>query len=230
MYGLAEAGPATLSFLSEGAAYMTRVMTATVFSALFVVGTAAAAVPQTQPAGAAARPATPPAAPAPQTAAPAPAPAPVAFPADAKIGFVNMQSIVSQSRLGRTGQEQMKALNDKKGTELAAKNKQIQTLQQEVQAGASVLAPAVMAQKNAEIDKLTREAQFMQEQAQVDIQALNDQLLDEFSTKVLPIVEQLRAEKGLWVVFALGDGTGVAAVHAGLDLSAEVVKRLDAAK
>jgi outer membrane protein len=207
---------------------MTRVMTATVFSALFVVGTAAAAMPQTQPAGAAARPATPPAAPAPQTAAPAPAP--VAFPADAKIGFVNMQSIVSQSRLGRTGQEQMKALNDKKGIELAAKNKQVQTLQQEVQAGASVLAPAILAQKNAEIDKLTREAQFMQEQAQVDIQALNDQLLDEFSTKVLPIVEQIRAEKGLWVVFALGDGTGVAAVHAGLDLSAEVVKRLDAAK
>jgi hypothetical protein len=70
----------------------------------------------------------------------------------------------------------------------------------------------------------------MQEQAQVDIQNLNDQLLDEFTQKVLPIVEQIRQERSLWVVFALGDGTGVAAVHAGLDLSPEVIKRLDAGK
>jgi outer membrane protein len=208
---------------------MTRDMTATVLCALLMVGTAAAQTPQTPPAGGAqARPAAPPAA-----AAPAPAVAPrppVAFPAEAKIGFVNMQSIVSQSRLGKMGQEQMKALNDKKSAEILPKSKQVQTLQQEVASGSSVLAPAVLAQKNAEIDRLTREIQFMQEQAQSEIQVLNDQLLDEFSAKVLPVVELLRAERGLWVVFALGDGTGVAAVHEGLDLSAEVVKRLDAAK
>lgn len=198
---------------------MMRVMTATVFGALFVAGMVSAQTPQTPAAP------TAPAAPAAQ-----PAPAPVPFPADGKIGFVNMQAIVSQSRLGQVGQEQMKSLSDKRSVEITAKNKQVQTLQQEVQSGQSVLAAAVLAQKNAEIDKLSREIQFMQEQAQVDIQALNDQLLGEFSTKVLPIIEQIRAERGLWVVFTLGDGSGVAAVHAGLDLSAEVIRRLDAVK
>ncbi|MEO7190659.1 MAG: OmpH family outer membrane protein [Vicinamibacterales bacterium] len=166
----------------------------------------------------------------PATTTPTPPAAPVPFPADAKIGFVNMQLIVAQSQLGKSGQDRMKELNDKKSTELTGLNKQIQTLQQEVQTGANVLSAAVLGQKNTELDKLTREVQFRQEQAQVDIQNLNDQLLDEFSQKVLPIVEQIRAEKNLWVVFALGDGTGVAAVHAGLDLSSEVVKRLDATK
>ncbi len=212
---------------------MTRVMTATVLSALLIVGTAAAETPQTPAAGGAPtapRPATPPA-PAVQTppAAPAPAPRP-AFPADAKIGFLDMQTVVSESRLGKAGQERLKALTDKKGAEITAKNKQMQTLQQEVASGASVLAPTVLAQKNGEIDRLTRELQFMQEQAQAEFDALQKELLDDFSTKVLPIVEQIRGERNLWVVFALGDGTGVAAVHAGLDLSAEVVKRLDAAK
>lgn len=213
---------------------MMRVLTATVLSALVSVGTAAAAAPQTTPAAGAAapRPAVP-AAQAPRPAAPpAPAlvPAPVAFPADAKIGFIDMQAVVSQSNLGKAGQEKMKVLTDKKTAELQAKTKQVQTLQQEVQAGAAVLSATVLTQKNREIERLSSEVQFLQEQAQVDVDALQKELLDEFTAKVLPIVEQVRGERNLWVVFALGDGTGVAAVHAGLDLSAEVVKRLDAAK
>lgn len=141
-----------------------------------------------------------------------------------------MQGVVNNSKLGKAGQEQVKQLSDKKGAEIQTKNKQLQTLQQEVQTGAAVLSAAVISQKNSEIDKLTRELQFMNEQAQADVQALTDQLLQEFGGKVLPIVEQIRSERGLWVVFSLGDGTGVAAVHPGLDVTPEVVRRLDAAK
>ena len=42
--------------------------------------------------------------------------------------------------------------------------------------------------------------------------------------------EELRKERGLWIIFALGDNSNIAAAHAGLDLSAEIVKRLDGAK
>jgi outer membrane protein len=207
---------------------MTRVLIATVLSVVLVAGAAAAQTPAAQTP---ARPTTPPAtAPAPQTATPAPAPAPaVPFPADAKIGFINMQVIVGQSKLGRSGQDKMKDLNDRKSTELAQQNKLVQALQQEISAGQAVLSAQVLAQKNAELDRLQRETQYKQEQAQADVQALNDQLLEEFQAKVLPIVEQIRAEKNLWVVFSSGDA-GVAAMHAGLDLSAEVIKRLDAAQ
>ena len=55
-----------------------------------------------------------------------------------------------------------------------------------------------------------------------------EQLLQNFQAKVLPIVEDLRKEKGLWIIFALGDNSNIAAAHAGLDLSWEVIKRLDA--
>lgn len=199
---------------------MTRVTTATVLSVFFVVGTAAA---QTPPAP---KPTPPPAA-APAPAAPAPAA--VAFPADAKIGLVNVQGVLSGSTLGRAGQDKLKALTDKKGTELGAKNKEIQTLQQEIESGQSVLAATVLAQKNADLDRRRRELQFLQEQAQVDYDALQSQLLEEFSQRVLPIVEQIRAERNLWAIFSGGEGSLVAA-HPGLDLTAEVVRRLDAAK
>lgn len=214
---------------------MTRVMIATVLSLGLTVSavsaqTPAAPRPATQT-PAAPRPAVPapqaPAAPAPAVPAPTPVAAP--FPADAKIAFINMQLIVGQSRLGKSGQDKMKELNDRKSGELAAQNKQVQTLQQEIAAGQAVLSATVLAQKNAELDRLTRETQFKQEQAQADVQALNDQLLEEFQAKVLPIIEQVRAEKNLWVIFSTGDA-GVAAMHAGLDLSQEVIKRLDASK
>jgi outer membrane protein len=214
------ARPAELRYRSQSKVQpkMTRVMIATVLSLVLAVGAAAAQTPAAPP---------PPTTPAPTIQAPAPAAAP--FPADSKIAFIDIQAIVNQSKLGKSGQDKLKELNDKKSAELAAQNKQVQTLQQEIAAGSAVLSATVLAQKNADLDRLTRETQFKQEQAQADINALNQQLLDEFQAKVLPIVEQLRAEKNLWVVFSTAD-SGVAAMHAGLDLSAEVVKRHDAAK
>jgi outer membrane protein len=194
---------------------MTRVITATVLSAFLVVSAAAAQTP----------------APAAQTpAAPAAAPAPAPFPADARIAFVNLQAVVQNSQLGRAGQERLKALTDKQAAEIGVKNKELQALQQEIQSGANVLAAAVLAQKTAEADRRNRELQFLQEQAQVDFNALQNELLEEFGEKVLPIVEQIRAERNLWAIFTTGDGSGLAAINGALEISAEVVRRLDAAK
>ena len=196
---------------------MTRVIAATVLSAFLLVSAAAAQTPA---------PAASPQTPAP--AAPAPAPAP--FPADARIGFVNLQAVVQNSTLGRAGQEKLKTLTDQRSAEIGEKNKEIQTLQQEIQSGQNVLSAAVLGQKTAELDRKNRELQFLQEQAQVDVDALQNQLLEEFGNKVLPIVEQIRAERNLWAVFTTGDGSGLAAINSALEISAEVVRRLDAAQ
>lgn len=180
---------------------MTRVITATVLSAFVLAGVAQAQTPEAAP-----------------------------FPADARIAFVNLQSVVQNSQLGRAGQEKLKTLTDQKTAEIGAKTKEIQTLQQEIQSGQNVLSAAVLAQRNAELDRRNRELQFLQEQAQVDVDALQSQLLEEFGNRVLPIVEQIRAERNLWAVFTTGDGSGLAAINEALEISAEVVRRLDAAK
>lgn len=194
---------------------MTRVITATVLSTFLVVSAAAAQTPA---------PAAPPAAPAAPAAAPAP------FPADARIAFINLQAVVQNSQLGRAGRERLEALSAKQNAEIGTKTKELQALQQEIQSGANVLAAAVIAQKTADADRRNRELQFLQEQARVDFESLQGELLEEFGEKVLPIVEQVRAERNLWAVFTTGDGSGLAAMNGALDISAEVVRRLDAAK
>jgi Skp family chaperone for outer membrane proteins len=156
--------------------------------------------------------------------------APVPFPADAKIGFIDMQFVVSESLLGRAGQEKIQALANQQNLSRVSMNNEIQKLQQEIQAGASVLSVQVLNQKNAELDKLTRQAQFDEQQRQADLTNLNQQLLGEFEEKVMPIIEQIRAENGLWMILTpSADGSGVAAINPAINLSQEVVRRLDAA-
>jgi outer membrane protein len=207
---------------------MKRMMFAQILGVLLMTGTMAAAQ---------ARPQTPsPAAPAAQTpakpAAPAAPPAPLVFPADAKVAFVNMQFVLSESKLGKAGFEKVSTLSAKHQTEKTAKNAEIQKLQADIQTGGSVLSPAVLTAKNAEMDRLLRQAQTDEQQRQADLDTLQRQLLDDFQDKVLPLVEQLRAEKGLWMILTPGsDGSGgIVAANAALDLSGELVKRLDALK
>jgi len=182
--------------------------------------------PPTTPPPAGQKP-TPP--PAPQTAKP-PAPAPVPFPADVKIGFVNMQYVVSESKYGKAGTEKLNALRTKREADNQGRIKALQALQNEIQTQATVMAPAVLQQKNQEASRLQAQLQFEQQQLQVDAEALENQLMEDFGAKVLPIVEQIRKEKNLWAIFTSGNGSNVAALMPGVDISADVIKILDGGK
>ena len=165
---------------------------------------------------------------APTPAAPKPAATPVPFPAEAKVAYIDLQVVVRDSKLGKAGQDSMKVLNDKLAAALAVKNKEIQALQDKIKTQQGVVSDTVMNGMAKDLERLGREAQFMQQDAQVQIDQKNAELLQDFQVKVLPIVEEMRKEKGLWIIFALGENSNIAAAHAGLDLSGEVVKRLDA--
>ena len=212
---------------------MTRIMIGLILGVL-LSGQAAAQAQTQKPAAPAAptqKPTPPTAAPAPApqapaTAKPATPPAAVPFPADAKVGFVDMQYVISESKLGKAGMEKIQALSTKQNAERTQRSTEIQKLQQELQAGSSVLTQAVINEKSADLEKKTREAQFLAQSQQADLENLNKQLLADFEAKVLPIVEQVRSERGLWLIFTAD--TPIAAGHPGLNLSLEVIKKLDA--
>ena len=170
---------------------------------------------------------TPPLLPKPQgTPAPTPA-APVPFPADSKIAFVNMQALLSESKLGKAGLAQMKTLTDKQQADLGEKQKALQALQQKIQTQSSVVTPEVRTQWNNDLEKAQRDLQYFQNENQAQVEELNQRLLGDFQEKVLPVIEALAKEKGLYAIFGAAE-SGVAYVHPGVDLTVELVKRLDA--
>ena len=69
---------------------------------------------------------------------------------------------------------------------------------------------------------------YCQTNAQAEINDLNTELQNEFQKKLIPIIEEIAKEKGLYLVFTAD--SGFAYIHPGLNISDEVIKRLDAKK
>lgn len=190
--------------------------------AVLVAGNALAqtAPPPTQTPPPAKPPATPPAA---QPAAPVQPP----FPAESKIGFVDLQTVVAQSTLGKSGSSQMEALSKKLTGELSGLDTKLKEAQTKQQTQSALLSEVAAAQLAKDIDRLTRELNFKQQEAQSELQTLQADLLADFEKKVLPLLEAMAKEKGLHAVFNVAD-SGAVYVFPGLNLSPELVKRVDA--
>jgi outer membrane protein len=170
-----------------------------------------------------------PAAPAPAPAQPAPtAQPPRPFPEGAKVAFINIQRIAGESAEGKVSTSKVQALNQKKVAELNDINKKIQDAQTKLQTQASVLSEAARAQLEREVEKQQKELQRSQQDAQEEVQNLQADLQTAFQAKLIPVIQQVATEKGLQMLFSQQD-SGIVWADGGLDLTAEVIKRFDAA-
>lgn len=191
----------------------------------FVLATVVTAAAQATPPAQTTPPATPPA----QAAPPAKPAAPVPFPEGAKVAYIFMQGIFNGSADGKAAAAEVEGWEKKKTAEIQAKVKEAESLQAKINQGGSVLNDAARAQAQRDLQRLQREVTAMQEDAQEEAQALRQRLLTAFSEKVNPIIAAVAKEKGLHMVFTVSDQSNVAWAEAGLDLTAEVIKRVDAA-
>jgi len=178
-----------------------------------------------------ARPAQPTPAPAQPPAQPPPAPAaaqpPAPFPLGAKVAFFNPQAVFQNSIDGKAAVGRVNALIQKKQTENADKAKLLQGNQQKLQTSGSVMNETARVQLEKEIEKQTKDAERFQQDAQAEINELQQEVQNDFVKKLSPIIEQIAVEKGLQIVFNLAEA-GVAWATPGLDLTGEVIKKLDA--
>jgi outer membrane protein len=182
--------------------------------------------PQTQkPAAPAAQ--QPPAAPAqqqPPVAQPQRPPAP--FPEGAKIAYIDIQRIAANSAEGKASTTRVKGLQEKKLAELAAKNKQVEAAQAKTNQG--VLSEEARAAAAKEVERLNVEIQRMQQDAEAEMNDLQQNLQMEFQRKLGPVIQQVAVEKGLQVLLSRADA-GIVWAEPGIDLTDEVIKRFDAA-
>jgi Skp family chaperone for outer membrane proteins len=183
-------------------------------------------------------------APAAQTPAPAPAPAPAAqapaapaavpapvppapFPVGAKIAFVDFQRVASESVEGQNSTGKINALVAKKQAEGAEKAKALQANQQKLQQSGGVMSDAARLQLERDIERQTKEGERFQQDAQAEINELQQELQVEFQKKISPLVQQLGQEKGIQILFSRMDA-GIVWWDPGIDLSSELIKKLDA--
>lgn len=176
-------------------------------------------------------PAAPPAVQKPPVAPPAQAPTPpvlVPFPQGAKVAYVNLQAIAQLSADGKTAATRVQQLAQKKQTEVADKTKGLQAAQQKLQTGGTVMSDQARAQLEKDIERQTRELERFQQDAQAELNDLQQEVQNEFQRKVYPVLQQLATEKGLHLLLNVPNETVVWGAD-GLDLTLEAVKNLDAA-
>jgi outer membrane protein len=154
----------------------------------------------------------------------APAPPPL-FPVEAKFAFLDFQRVASDSVSGKLASRILDELRKKKVSEIEIQNKALQALASKRDSG--VLSGTALTQVSKDMDKLQREIQFTQQSAQAEVQQLENELMTDFQKRVTPVVAAIAKEKGLHAVFA-ADAAIALYVHPAIDISTEVIKRLDA--
>ena len=146
-----------------------------------------------------------------------------------RMAFVDLQRIAAESTEGKAASAKVQALTQKKSAELADKTKALQANEQKIQQGGAVLSADARAQAQKEVDRLTVEIDRFQQDANAEVQELQQQLQADFQEKLRPVLDGVVKELGVGLLFSAGDA-GAIFIDPSLDITGEVIKRFDVAK
>ena len=186
--------------------------------------TPAAPKPATPAPGAPAAQTPPPAAAQPAAAAQPPRP----FPEGAKIAYVNVQRIASESVEGQAATKRLSSLREEKEKDLVARNAKFEEARKRLKTSASVLSESVRNTQQKDVERLQTDLQRATQDAQKAVEDLQNELQMEFQRKLLPVLSEVSAAKSLHMVFSSID-SGVVWADPGLDITSDIIKKLDAA-
>ena len=176
------------------------------------------------------------AAPAAATAQQAPAPQqppaaqqpPRPFLEGSKVAVIDIQRIAAESVEGKAATSKAQALQQQKLNELNELSKKLQADQQRLQTSGAMMNAQARSELERSIERQQKELQRAQQDAQDEVAQLQQDLQTDFQNKLFPVIQQVVTEKGIHLLFSARDA-GLVFVDPGLDLTAEVIKRFDAA-
>jgi outer membrane protein len=161
----------------------------------------------------------------PAAAAPAPEP-PRPFPQGSKVAYIVLQRIAAESTEGREATAKVQALQQQRMTDLAERQKNLQGLQAKLEQGGAVMSATAQADIQKQIERAQVDLQRATQDAQADVQELQQTLQDEFQERLIPIIESVARDKNLHFIFN-GPDSGLVWADVSLDISADVVQRMD---
>ena len=148
---------------------------------------------------------------------------------DSKMGMLNSQEILEKSVEGKRALAQVQAADKKYADDIAKLDEQIKQLQNRLSTQRTTLTPDAAMALQTDIQKKQTERQRAIEDASRGFQEIQARTLERIQSDLIPIIEQVRKDKGLDLIFDVVKGGAIYFTPA-LDLTAEVIKRYDALK
>jgi outer membrane protein len=145
-----------------------------------------------------------------------------------RIAAVNLSYVAQSSKAGKSALAQIEEAGKKKEAEAAMRAAELEQQRFELQQRGSVMSERARADLQRAFEKGRIDFQRFQQDAQLELAGLQRNFEAEFRLKLLPVVDQISKEKGLHFVFGLEQSTMIVWWNPSLDISEEIVKRLDA--
>jgi len=157
---------------------------------------------------------------------------PVALAAQAtapKIGVMNVLRAIVECNEGKTANDEFQKKFEAKREELSRKQKEIETLQQQLKSQSATLNPEARAGLTRSIEVKNTDLQRSQEDAEKEFNELRNQIFNRIGSKLAPLVQQYAKEKSFTLVLdSSSQTTQLTYVDPATDITDEVVKRYNA--
>jgi outer membrane protein len=121
-----------------------------------------------------------------------------------KIGYTNVEYVLSQMPEAKQVDSQYKAYEMQLQNQLESKGKEMQAKLQEYQQGAATMTDIVRADKEAELQSLNQRFEAFQREAQQSLQQKQSELYAPLFEKIGTAVKAVRTENGFDMIFSTG--------------------------
>lgn len=145
----------------------------------------------------------------------------------AKVGFVDIQGVISQSKEGQSARSRVAAEAAEKQKEVAAKEAEIKQMDAELQKQGPVLSDAAKKDREEDIRRRLRDLKRLTEDFNRDLAKREGELLNDLLRDVSAVIRDYGKEKGFTLIIEKGQG-GVIYGNDQTDLTKEVLERFNA--
>ena len=144
---------------------------------------------------------------------------------EVKIGVINAQEIMEKTKKGNQVQKKLENLQNAKRKILQAKQQELEKLEKELNSPA--LNADTRARKTRQIQDKRIELQRMVEDARKEMQQESQKELFALQKEIIPLIQEIGRSKGFTLILDMA-GTGIAYFDQSIDITAEVIKAVDA--
>ena len=146
-----------------------------------------------------------------------------------KIGVINLAQAVETSAEGRKAAEQWTTRMTERTVEVQAKQQELVASQQKAQAPAPETSEAELLQLNREMERLTTDLSRLNEDIDLELNALRQELLIPITAKVDQAIAAYAQENGFTLIIdSSNPQSGLIYIQDIADITTEIIRRVDA--
>lgn len=156
-------------------------------------------------------------------------PALVGAQAPVKVGFVDVQRVLLQTKRGQEARVKMQTEVLQKQKEISAQEEEVRKMETDLRKQATILSEAARREREETVQRRKRDLVRTVEDFNRDLAKREQELLSDFLKEISVIVQEFGAEKGFTLILERQQG-GILYANEGIDITKEIIERFDKKK